>query len=65
MIAALDPSWASLESYTSSDELAARLSARGIEASKAALFAKAAQRLLDEGVPGSSPAAAFCVPGRV
>ena len=64
-IDALSPAWAPLGTFTSRDELGKRLSAHGIEVSKADLFAKAAQRLLDEGVAGSTRAAAFWVPGRV
>lgn len=45
--------------------LADRLDARGLERSKATLFAAAAKRLLDDGVPPDTRAQAFWVPGRI
>lgn len=61
----LAPLWGQLEAVTRNSELANRLSKRGIESSKAPLFANAAQRLLDEGNLRSTPAVAFWVPGRL
>ncbi|KAL1518550.1 hypothetical protein AB1Y20_002839 [Prymnesium parvum] len=56
--------WSPLAALTA-EALPARLLARGVDASKAPLFATAARRLLAAGLPPSSAALALWVPGRV